>query len=204
MEDLLDRLKVYGFHVMQLAAGPYVFGDRYAGSFATALNGIVPLFIGQGKRSVVGTHPEIVERTAESDTVTRLASGYVASIQEEIAPICAMETFECVPRVTLRSVLEEVRARIVGTGLCEWNPPSARQASPLLRAYRMYRDDSSVVLMPRTGEIDGDAPFMDRLRRDVSRLWWELGNAGLKTFCPLLERPGLDLVSLSLGCPAPW
>lgn len=197
---LLERFCRYGDNVVQLAAGPFAVVDFGRGTVAAAMNGIVPLFVGRGTHSAVGTLRGMVAALASSDQVTPVSPGFVARIDGTVANVANVAVYENLPQISLASVEEEVEAHIrrAGRPTRLRSPGLARAASGL----RVRRIGGSLVAAPVLAHLGqseaADAALAD-LRTRIGRLWWEAGLRGTPVFVPAFERPAVDILALAIG-----
>lgn len=197
---LLERFGRYGDNVVQLAAGPFAVVDFERGTVAAAMNGIVPLFVGRGTHSAVGSLRGMVAAFAGSDQVRPVQPGSVARIDGTIANVADAAVYETLPQIRLAAVDEEVEAHISRAGRLGHlrSVALARAASGL----RVRRFGGSLVAAPVLAALSQlqapDAALAD-LRARVGRLWWEAGLRGAPVFVPAFERPVLDTLALGIG-----
>lgn len=197
---LLERFGRYGDKVIQLAAGPFVVVDFERSTVAAAMNGIVPLFLGQGTRCAVGNHPGLVAALAGSHEVRPVPAGSVAGIGGAVTNVADVAVYECLPQIRLAGIDEEVESHISSAGRLGHlrSVALARAASGL----RVRRLGDSLVAAPQLaalGQHHAPTVALADLRARVGQLWWEAGLRGASVFVPAFERPALDTLSLVFG-----
>jgi hypothetical protein len=197
---LLQRFARYGDQAVQLAAGPFALVDFEHGRVVPAMNGIVPVFVGQGTHSAAGSHRDVVAALSGSSDVTPVPPGWAAGIDGTVTNIADLPVFEHLAQIRLGGLDEEVEAHIIRTG----RPNRLRslglaQAASGLRVRRF--GDSLVVgpVLSAVGQSRTPGVTLADLRARVSRLWWEAGLRGSHVFAPAFERPALDTFGLAVG-----
>lgn len=197
---LLQRFDRYGDQAVQLAAGPFALVDFERGRVAAAINGIVPVFVGQGTGSAAGSHRDIVAALAGSGHAKPVPPGWSACIDGTVTNVADVVVCESLPQIRLTGIDEEVEAHISRAG----RPTRLRSlalagATAGLRARRL--GDSLVAAPPLAtlGQLQTPEAALADLRARVGRLWWEAGLRGTQVFVPAFERPALDTLALALA-----
>lgn len=197
---LLERFARYGDHVIQLAAGPFAVVDFERGTVASAMNGILPLFVGQGTHSAVGNVREMVAALSGSDQVRRIPPGAVAGLDGTVANVADVAVFEALPQIQLAAIDEEIKAHIGRAGRSTHLRSLA--LSGATSGLGVRRLGSALVAAPALGALAHfKAPevALAHLRERVGRLWWEAGLRGATVFVPAFERPVRDTLALAIG-----
>ena len=197
---LLDRFARYGDHVVQLAAGPFAVADLEHGRIASALNGIVPLFLAHGTHTAVGTHPAILATVAASPEMESIPGGAVASVDGSITAVAQIRVLESLPLVSLAALEREVEGHIRRSGPVQgFRSSELEHAAPRLVIRRVGQ---ALVASPPLRELQVSpcaADDLRALRSEVNRLWWQAGLRNRSLFVPAFERPALDTLTLAIG-----
>ncbi len=197
---VLQRFVRYGDQVVQVAAGPFAVVDFERGRVAAAINGIVPIFVGQGTHSAAGSHAEIVAALAGASQVKPVAPGWAACIGGSASNIADVPVYESLAQVRLAAIDEEIEAHIRVAGR-----PTHSRSCPGLRSavgLRVRCLGGALVAAPKLaslGQLLVPEVELADLRARVGRLWWEAGLRGTQVFVPTLERPALDTLALAFG-----
>jgi hypothetical protein len=198
--ELLRRFVRYGDQVIQLAAGPFAVVDLARGSVASAMNGIVPVFVGRGTHSAVGTHQGIVAALAGGGHPRPVQPGAVAFNDGTTTTLVDWRVHESLSQIRLETIDEEVEVHISRAG--RPRPLGSLALARVAAGLRVRRMGDSLVAAPALAGLrqleDPEAALVD-LRARVGRLWWEAGLRATPLFVPVLERPALDTMSLVIG-----
>jgi hypothetical protein len=198
--ELLQRFVRYGDQVIQLAAGPFAVVDLARGTLASAMNGIVPAFVGRGTHSAVGNHLGIVAALAGDGNPRAVRPGAVAINDGTTMNVVDLRVHESLSQIRLETIDEEVEVHISRAG--RPRPLGSLALSRVAAGLRVRRMGDSLVAAPalagRRQLKDPEAALVD-LRARVGRLWWEAGLRATPLFVPILERPALDTISLVIG-----
>ena len=190
----------WGAAAIQACAGPFIALDLGAPGGVRALNGIVPLFVGD-EPWTIGTDAGTIQRLT-GRAPQAVPPGFMASRQRGLQMAGATFPPESAPLFSWRHFAEEVEAEIgrtIGSTSRVHLPAGGVSAVTARRSaeLRAIAGTNDVLWLPDLESI-GDSVCLRRLRDEIAPLLWrDLARLQRRLLVPWLERPALDLASLA-------
>lgn len=203
LAEAAHRYRRYGPMAAQLVAGPHVAIDVASGTAVRAMNGIVPVFTGNGNTGwFIGTsHASLaalsVDASALRPGMTCTAGGPTVSAGEAWSPAeKAVLDWASIDRelVTLNAGLAlRPAALALGPGL---------SPSPEDQWVSAVSIDDELLFAPPLASRPGPEQWYLRVRHeDLPTLWWRGRLIHRWVHSPAFERPATDLAVLAVGVP---
>jgi hypothetical protein len=183
-----------------LCAGPVAAFEVDRNAAIRAVNGLIPLFVGEAPW-VISTERGVVEKLT-GRRAQLVPPGHEVSLDAEIGDANANANDE-LPLPSLRALSAEVRARVAHLEPMRTHDLAAVDlgGASLVARIREVVGTDDVLWLPDLRTIGGRAGIRRARTQLAPALWRRLDAAGRRLLVPCVERPALDLATQGMARP---